>query len=163
MVEVIYILLLEKDKIYVGRTMNLKKRYNQHLNGNGSFWTKKYKPIEILDTYVCSNPFEEDMFVKMYMSEYGIENVRGGSYVQYILDDNQMDLLLREIRFTKNLCINCGESNHFVKNCNVCIVYECVVCSKEFSSKFDCSVHIESHHKKISFCQYIFKVLFQWT
>jgi putative endonuclease len=145
--EMIYILLLEHDKIYIGRTSNFERRYDEHINGKGSWWTQKHKPVKILDKYICSNSFEEDTFVKIYMSEYGIENVRGGSYVQDKLDDNQIELLQKEIRFAKNQCVNCGESDHFVKNCNVDIFYKCEICLKEFKTKFDCSVHIESHNK----------------
>jgi hypothetical protein len=145
--EMIYILLLENDKIYIGRTSNFERRYDEHINGKGSWWTQKHKPVKILDKYICSNSFEEDTFVKIYMGEYGIENVRGGSYVQDKLDDNQIELLQKEIRFAKNQCVNCGESDHFVKNCNVDIFYKCEICLKEFKTKFDCSVHIESHNK----------------
>ena len=147
MKEIIYILLLEKDKIYIGRTSNFDKRYNDHINGKGSWWTRKYKPVEILDKYTSSNSFEEDTFVKMYMSEYGIENVRGGSYVQDKLNDNHIELLQKEIRFAKNQCANCGESDHFIKNCNVDIFYKSEKCFKEFETKFDCLVHIQSHYK----------------
>ena len=56
--EMIYILLLEHDKIYIGRTSNFDRRYNDHINGTGSWWTKKYKPIKVLDKYTCSNSFE---------------------------------------------------------------------------------------------------------
>lgn len=145
--EMIYILLLEHDKIYIGRTSNFERRYNDHINGKGSWWTRKYKPVKILDKYTCSNSFEEDTFVKIYMSEYGIENVRGGSYVQDKLDDNQIELLQKEIRFAKNQCVNCGQHGHFVNNCDVAIFYKCDICLKEFSTRFDCAVHIQTHNK----------------
>ena len=32
------------------RTNNIQKRFMQHRNGNGSIWTKKYKPIKIIES-----------------------------------------------------------------------------------------------------------------
>ena len=51
------------------------------------------------------------------MSKYGIDNVRGGSYVTEELDDIQHYSLKKEIWAAKNLCTKCGRNNHFVKNC----------------------------------------------
>ena len=44
----IYILKLEFDKYYVGKTNNPYFRLNNHFNSFGSIWTKKYKPIKVL-------------------------------------------------------------------------------------------------------------------
>jgi predicted GIY-YIG superfamily endonuclease len=47
MVLSIYILKLEENKWYVGKTYRkVKERFQEHLDGKGSSWTKKYKPIE---------------------------------------------------------------------------------------------------------------------
>ena len=46
--EYIYILKLKNSKYYVGKTQNIEKRYEQHVNGTGSAWTKKYKPLSII-------------------------------------------------------------------------------------------------------------------
>ena len=51
------------------------------------------------------------------MSLYGIDNVRGGSYTQIILPEEQKKLIKREIWSMKNLCNNCGSSEHWVRNC----------------------------------------------
>ena len=44
----IYILKLEEEKYYIGKTNNPIFRLNEHFNSNASSWTKKYKPIEIV-------------------------------------------------------------------------------------------------------------------
>ena len=44
---VIYILKLEKDKIYIGQTDNLQTTYEEHINGKICDWTKLYKPYKI--------------------------------------------------------------------------------------------------------------------
>jgi hypothetical protein len=51
------------------------------------------------------------------MSKYGIENVRGGSYVEIELNKFHKNVLQMEIWSAKNLCTNCGKAGHFVKNC----------------------------------------------
>ena len=47
----IYILLLEHNKYYVGRTDNLEKRLTEHFNLTGSEFTKKYNPIDTVAYY----------------------------------------------------------------------------------------------------------------
>ena len=44
----IYILQLEQGKYYIGKTNNPQFRIDSHFNFNGSAWTTKYKPIQII-------------------------------------------------------------------------------------------------------------------
>ena len=71
----IYILKLRDGKYYVGKSDNVQKRFEQHLEGKGSAWTKKYSPINIEKKIPNASPFEEDRYVKEYMSKYGVDNV----------------------------------------------------------------------------------------
>lgn len=160
----IYILKLEKNKYYIGKTNNIDKRYQQHLNGNGSEWTKLYKPLHIITTIESSSEFDEDKYVKIYMSKYGIENVRGGTYVSIELEENSLFSLQKEIWHSKNLCTRCGRNSHFVKQCyakkdingnsldensssSENEVYECEYCNKEYESEYLCEKH-EKYCKK---------------
>ncbi len=43
-----YILLCEKDRLYVGSTIDLEKRLTQHFKGEGANFTKKLKPIKLI-------------------------------------------------------------------------------------------------------------------
>ena len=113
----IYILRLESGKYYIGKTNNLKQRKKEHLNGTASAWTRKYKPISVEKIISNASSFDEDKYTKIYMNKYGIHNVRGGSYVQINLDENQKETLTREIRGATDKCIQCGRTGHFVKNC----------------------------------------------
>lgn len=114
----LYILKLENNKWYVGRTNNLDRRYTEHKNGSGSQWTKIH-PVIQLDRYlVCKNNFEEDMIVKQCMSNYGIENVRGGTYSTIKLSDSTVNFLKNEMIHSNNLCYFCGESGHYASNCD---------------------------------------------
>jgi len=115
----IYILKLENDKWYIGKSDNPEKRFLQHKNGSGSAWTSRYKAVELFKVIENVSPFDEDKFTKEYMSIYGIDNVRGGSYTQIILPEEQKKLIQRELWSMKNLCNNCGSSQHWVRSCTI--------------------------------------------
>jgi predicted GIY-YIG superfamily endonuclease len=113
----IYILKLQGGRYYVGKSDNPMKRYQEHLNGSGSAWTRKYKPIGLQKIIENASPFDEDRYVKEYMSKHGIEKVRGGAYIQEELPDFQELALVSELRGARDLCINCGCSGHWAKDC----------------------------------------------
>jgi predicted GIY-YIG superfamily endonuclease len=140
----VYVLELEDNKYYVGRTSNLQRRLQDHFsNFGGSYWTRTYKPIRLIRKIEnCDSIFDEDKFVKETMAEYGIDNVRGGSYVQDSIPCDVRANLEKEIRFAKDLCISCGSENHFVHECDVVIVYECANCKKHFDNEIDCNYHV---------------------
>jgi predicted GIY-YIG superfamily endonuclease len=112
----VYVLQLEENKYYVGRTINVEKRFQEHKSGC-SAWTRRYPPLEIIKEFKNVSNFEEDMITKQYMYKYGINNVRGGSYVRLSLTKAQVSLLTQEIRFACNLCAFCGRNDHFIKDC----------------------------------------------
>jgi predicted GIY-YIG superfamily endonuclease len=114
----IYVLRLEGGRYYVGKSDNVIKRYQQHLDGSGSAWTRKYKPVSLEKTMEHASPFEEDRVTKEYMSRYGMDKVRGGSYVGLELSESQTDALQRELWSAKDLCTRCGRPGHFVKDCH---------------------------------------------
>ena len=113
----IYVLKLEGGRYYVGKSKNVMARYQQHLDGTGSAWTNKYKPIGVHKVLNNVSDFDEDKITKEYMSKFGIDKVRGGSYVEVELGDFHKDALKMEIWNAKNLCTQCGRSGHFVKDC----------------------------------------------
>ena len=114
----IYILLLKSGKYYIGKSNDVPKRCIDHFNGNGSLWTKKYKPLRLEKTIENVSPFEEDKVTKEYMLKYGIENVRGGIYTQIELTDNQTHVIEQELRGAMDECLRCGEKGHFIQDCN---------------------------------------------
>ena len=115
--EHIYIIKLEKSKYYIGKTRNIEKRWEEHLTGNGSGWTKKYMPTSLITTIKSTSQFDEDKYVKEYMAKYGIDNVRGGTYSNIVLDANSIAVLEKEIWHSKNLCTRCGRDSHYIKEC----------------------------------------------
>ena len=71
----IYILELENKKYYVGKTTNPDFRLEQHFNSYGSQWTKKYKPIKILELKPNCDDYDEDKYTRMYMDAYGTPRI----------------------------------------------------------------------------------------
>ena len=113
----IYILKLEQSKYYVGKSKNVQARFQEHMQGKGSAWTRKYKPVSIDAIIEDVSPFDEDKQVKIYMSKYGIENVRGGTYITETLTEEQLNSLKAEIWGSNDLCNKCGRKSHFFKDC----------------------------------------------
>jgi predicted GIY-YIG superfamily endonuclease len=77
----IYVLECEEGKYYIGITYNLNLRLAQHLSGSGAKWTRLYKPkrvVEIIHSG-CSLALENET-TQRYITLYGRENVRGGSW-----------------------------------------------------------------------------------
>jgi predicted GIY-YIG superfamily endonuclease len=158
----IYVLKLQGGKYYVGKSQDVIGRYQQHMNGEGSSWTKKYKPISLVESKDGVSPFEEDKVVKEYMAKYGIESVRGGSYVTEELSDFHIDALKMEIRGAKDLCTQCGRKGHWIKDCHAKtdisgnkIEYEedewgCEYCDRTFTTEFGCELHENSCKKQKS-------------
>lgn len=114
----IYILKLEQGKYYVGKSNNVNVRLASHFNSSGSEWTKKYKPIEIVEKIENCDNYDEDKYTLKYMNEYGVNNVRGGSFCQIELSDDNKKTIQQMLNGCNDKCYICGKKDHFAKDCN---------------------------------------------
>jgi hypothetical protein len=113
----IYILKLQNNKYYVGKSNDLETCIQSHKNGTISMWTKKYKPISVKKVIPTMNHRDENKYTIKYMGKYGIDNVRGGIYVTEALDNTQRSEINKQIWGANDCCTQCGRKEHFVKNC----------------------------------------------
>ena len=155
--ESLYVLKLEKGKWYIGKSADIMKRYQQHLSGSGSAWTSKYPPTTLVESRPITSTHDENNVTKDYMKKYGVENVRGGSYSQVVLDDSTISVLKNEFIGNDNKCLNCGLAGHFANRCRTKVeekeqsyVYECDYCDRVFTTRFGCSVHEKKCSEKES-------------
>jgi predicted GIY-YIG superfamily endonuclease len=113
----LYVLQLEDGKYYVGKTTDVKKRFEQHQSGYGSAWTKAYKPLRIIETRPLTSVHDETNVTKDLMKKYGVSNVRGGAYTAVDMTPEQEDMLRHEMRASSDACYKCGKSGHFANKC----------------------------------------------
>lgn len=113
----VYILELEQNKWYIGSSINYKSRVDSHFSGNGSEYTKLYKPIKLHKVYSNSDEIDEDNYTLKYMSQYGIDNVRGGTFTQIFLDNHHKKVIQEMIFSRENKCYKCGSKDHKVNEC----------------------------------------------
>ena len=113
----IYILKLQNNKYYVGKSNDLDTCIQSHKNGTISMWTKKYKPILVKKVIPNMSHRDENKYIIKYMNKYGIDNVRGGLYITEVLDNTQRSEINKQIWRANNCCTQCGRKEHDVKNC----------------------------------------------
>ena len=88
----VYVLELNNNKYYVGRSKQIIKRITDHFNNKGSKYTRKNKPINIISIIEESNKFDEKNKTLEIMKKYGYENVRGYAWCSNILRGPPKDL-----------------------------------------------------------------------
>lgn len=114
---IVYVLQLENDKYYVGKTTDSEFRLDQHFNAFGSVWTKKYNPIKVLEMIGGCDEFDEEKYTLKYMNLFGIDNVRGGSFCNENLTQSEIKTIEKSLNNANNKCFTCGGQGHFAKVC----------------------------------------------
>lgn len=100
----VYVLKCEEGKYYVGTSANAEKRIRRHFRGKGAKWTKKYKPISVVE--LLDGGLEtEELTTLVYMQKYGIENVRGSKwcYTRIPIPKEEVKLIAKKIKALKQL------------------------------------------------------------
>lgn len=172
----IYVLQCERNRYYIGKTDRpLENRVEEHFNRSGSEWTRRYKPIKVIEIKQNADDFDEDKYTKIYMKQFGIEKVRGGTYTRMELPEYQVMTLEKELCSASDLCFRCNRTKHFASTCyaktkaNGSLIDEdssdseydecwcCEYCDKEFNKEFEANKHEKTcKNKKQSFVLKLF-------
>jgi len=130
----VYVLGLENNKFYVGKTTDVERRFSSHVQGNvrSAHWTRKHKPKCVIETFENADGLEEDRVTLMYMIRYGIDHVRGGPYVscklpestrRHIPDHFMKDCTAAKTRAQNSVrCNACNSPHHFTEDCENALV-----------------------------------------
>ena len=152
----IYILELLSNKYYIGKSNKPDIRIDMHIHGNGAAWTMKYKPIRVTRIISNCDDFDEDKYTIIMMKKYGIDNVRGGSFCNIILDNTHIETINRMIRSGTDACYGCGSEGHFIKDCNqredYVKIYKCYDCNMVYDNYNNLIYHRDNTCKKNLFC-----------
>lgn len=114
---VVYTLQLTDNKIYVGKTTvsGFSTRMEQHFSHNGSGWTRSYRPLYVI-SMIPGDAGVELTTTLQNMIKYGIDNVRGASYVKVIMNEDEKKEVQRQIWSLQDKCMECG-GEHFINQC----------------------------------------------
>lgn len=114
----IYVLTLVENKYYVGYSERTDSaRIQQHFKGNGSEWTKKYPPLDVIHIQDGSVEDENKKTLEL-MSLYGYNNVRGGKWTT--TNDYKSppkELVNMTFNYKVVLCAKCKRTGHEVGQC----------------------------------------------
>ena len=120
----IYILKLQKGKYYVGKTNNLEKRKQQHINGTACAWTKKYKPISVEKIIPNASDFDEDKYTKEYLTcstdkcgiQFSKKYTSSGMPSPPVKNDAKFFAITEGLMQTRLFCMKCV-TNHATVIC----------------------------------------------
>lgn len=87
----VYILKCKHNCYYIGKTHgSYFIEIDNHFRGNGCEWTKIHKPVRLEILRHFCNENDDDFYTRLYMTKYGLDKVRGGSYSQLQLSEEQV-------------------------------------------------------------------------
>ena len=131
----IYVLELQGNKYYVGKTNHTFQRFNQHKSGSGAKWTQKHKVKDLFAFHKNMRDTDENKITIQMMKKYGVRNVRGGSWTKVNMTEVEIKRLEKRIsargkrrskssstkkttRAKKKIsCTRCGRTSHTVEKC----------------------------------------------
>jgi len=123
----IYVLQLVDDRYYVGRTTNILKRIEQHFTGRGAIYTKRYKPLKVIEVILELTRHDETIKTFEIMAKYGWEKVRGACWCS---------LAIVKPKYLNNICWlnhNGNDKNTIINK----IENKNISCNEKYTNKMD--------------------------
>jgi hypothetical protein len=99
----IYVFQLHDNKKYVYCTdvTDIDVAMKKVIDDFDSMWIVKYNPQRVVEFYPDCDEWDYENAVLNAMAKYGIDNVRGGSYKQCDLSEDDMTIAKRHTQFIK--------------------------------------------------------------
>jgi hypothetical protein len=126
----VYVLGCEKGKYYVGTSDKMEFKMQDHFDvysgGEWLEWTFLYKPICVIELHHNCDKYDVDKYTFMYMDLYGIDNVRGGSFTEVDLDEQDRRAIMKVLKgsnktitgsTSRSCCYRCGGAGHYADRC----------------------------------------------
>lgn len=105
----LFLLELEHGKFYAGASSDPVKALEEcreRLGSLGSQWTQIHRPVRLREVVRVARVEDLDVYVRKWMLEYGVENVRGGSWSSVRLTDKDRQVLCSELTKQRG-CVVC--------------------------------------------------------
>jgi hypothetical protein len=102
----IFLLELEHGKFYVGASSDPVKTLEECREGLGPVWTRIHRPLRLQEVIRMAPVSDVDQHVRRWMLQYGVENVRGGSWSEVRLTDKERQALCGELTRQRG-CVVC--------------------------------------------------------
>jgi hypothetical protein len=140
----IYVLLCAPARFYVGKSVDVLQRFQQHqqswqaefqanmpedergdsfetttrsINTKGSEWTTRHKPLMILEIRPQKSAFDELTTTLEYMRIHGIDAVRGSVYTGIELSRQDRMAIETQLIGATDACYMCNSTKHFAAEC----------------------------------------------
>lgn len=109
----IYILKCKDNCYFIGKTIgSYFKEIDNHFKGTGCEWTKLHKPMRLEMLRHFCDETDDDFYTRVYVTKYGIDKVRGGSYSQPELTKQQLYELTNHQIDIYACCYQCYQKGH---------------------------------------------------
>ncbi len=107
---IVYALELKNGFKYIGWTARSNlERIDEHINGEGSKWTKLHGFVGLLEQFPGTEE-DEDKLTLSYMKKYGWWKVRGGKWCA-------VNMRFPPKELSPSGCSRCGRKNHTTNQC----------------------------------------------
>jgi hypothetical protein len=156
----VYILKCEHNCYYIGKTRgSYFIEIENHFQGKGCEWTKIHKPIRLEILRHFCNENDDDFYTRLFITKYGLDKVRGGSYSQVQLTEQEVYELKQHPIDQQITCFKCSMKGHkgyicpFLRsNCNKYNANESTVIDTNDDDDMDIPFRLspENHNTLIS-------------